>query len=78
MFVGFIAAWLMFLRIWKVPPNAEGLSDTYGSDEFSIADYAKDGWVCILIAITYGLLVMAPWYAVLGLPVLDASGPWLC
>ena len=27
-------------------------------------------------AIAYGLLVMAPWYALWGMPVWDASAPW--
>ena len=26
--------------------------------------------------IAYGLLVMAPWYALWGMPVWDASAPW--
>ncbi len=32
--------------------------------------------VVVLIAIAYGLIVMAPWYAFLGLPVWDPSAPW--
>ncbi len=47
-----------------------------GSETFSIADYAKAGWVCILIAIAYGILVMAPWYALLGMPVWNPAAPW--
>jgi len=48
----------------------------YGSDEFSVTDYARAGWVSVLIAIAYGLLIMAPWYALLGMPVWDPSVPW--
>jgi sodium-dependent dicarboxylate transporter 2/3/5 len=48
----------------------------YGSETFSTADYAKAGWVCILIAMAYGLLVMAPWYALLGMPVWNPAAPW--
>jgi solute carrier family 13 (sodium-dependent dicarboxylate transporter), member 2/3/5 len=48
----------------------------YGSGTFSTADYAKAGWVSVLIGIAYGLLVMVPWYAYLGLPVWDPSAPW--
>lgn len=48
----------------------------YGSETFSTADYAKAGWVCILIAMVYGLVVMAPWYALMGLPVWDPTAPW--
>jgi sodium-dependent dicarboxylate transporter 2/3/5 len=29
-----------------------------------------------LIAIAYGILVMAPWYAFLGMPVWDPNVPW--
>jgi sodium-dependent dicarboxylate transporter 2/3/5 len=48
----------------------------YGAGHFSTADYAKAGWVAVLIAIAYGILVMAPWYAYLGIPVWDPSAPW--
>jgi solute carrier family 13 (sodium-dependent dicarboxylate transporter), member 2/3/5 len=48
----------------------------YSAGHFSTADYAKAGWVSVLIAIAYAILVMAPWYAYLGIPVWDASAPW--
>ena len=48
----------------------------YSSQTFSMADYAKAGWVCVLMAIAYGILVMAPWYAFLGMPVWDPNAPW--
>ena len=48
----------------------------YGTGTFSTADYAKAGWVCVCIAIVYGLVVMAPWYAMLGLPVWNPAAPW--
>jgi solute carrier family 13 (sodium-dependent dicarboxylate transporter), member 2/3/5 len=48
----------------------------YSAGHFSTADYAKAGWVSMLIAVAYGILVMAPWYAYLGVPVWDASVPW--
>ncbi|NUA29249.1 DASS family sodium-coupled anion symporter [Cupriavidus basilensis] len=48
----------------------------YGSGTFTTADYARVGVVSVLIGIAYGLLVMAPWYAYLGIPVWDASAPW--
>lgn len=48
----------------------------YSSGTFSMADYAKVGWVSVLIAIAYGILVMAPWYAFLGIPVWNPSAPW--
>ena len=48
----------------------------YSSGTFSMADYAKVGWVSVLIGIAYGILVMAPWYAFLGMPVWDPTAPW--
>ena len=43
---------------------------------FQHGDYAKAGWVSVLIAIAYGILVMAPWYAYMGIPIWDPSAPW--
>jgi sodium-dependent dicarboxylate transporter 2/3/5 len=48
----------------------------YSSGTFSMSDYAKVGWVSVLIAIAYGILVMAPWYAFMGIPVWDPTAPW--
>ena len=48
----------------------------YSSGTFTTADYAKVGWVSVLIAIAYGILVMAPWYAYMGIPVWDPTAPW--
>ncbi|WP_420823370.1 SLC13 family permease [Trinickia diaoshuihuensis] len=48
----------------------------YSSGVFTTADYAKVGVVSVLIAIVYGLCVIAPWYAFLGVPVWDAAAPW--
>ena len=48
----------------------------YSTGTFSTADYAKVGWVSVLIAIAYGILIMAPWYAYMGIPVWDPSAPW--
>lgn len=48
----------------------------YSSGTFSMADYAKVGWVSVLIAISFGILVMAPWYAFMGIPVWNPSAPW--
>lgn len=61
---------------YLLPTQITAAVIAYGSDEFSITDYAKVGWVSILIAIAYGLLVMAPWYSLLGIPVWDGSAPW--
>jgi len=48
----------------------------YSSGTFTTTDYARVGWVSVLIAIAYGILVMAPWYAFLGMPVWDPTAPW--
>lgn len=48
----------------------------YSSGTFSMTDYAKVGWVSVLIAIAYGICVIAPWYAFLGIPVWNPSAPW--
>lgn len=48
----------------------------FGSNTFTMSDYAKAGWVSVLMAIGYGIFVMAPWYAFLGLPVWDPTAPW--
>ena len=61
---------------YLLPTQITAAVIAYGTETFSTADYAKAGWVCILIAMAYGLLVMAPWYAMLGLPVWDPTAPW--
>ncbi len=61
---------------YLLPTQITAAVIAYGSETFSTADYAKAGWVCILIAMAYGLLVMAPWYALLGLPVWNPGAPW--
>jgi len=48
----------------------------YGSDKFTVTDYARVGIGSTLIGVAYGLVVMVPWYAALGLPVWDPSAPW--
>lgn len=48
----------------------------YSSGTFSMTDYAKVGWVSVLIAVAYGICVMAPWYAFMGLPVWNPDAPW--
>lgn len=48
----------------------------HGSDTFSTTDYAKVGIGSTLIGVAYGIVVMAPWYALLGVPVWNAAAPW--
>ena len=47
---------------YLLPTQITAAVIAYGSETFSTTDYAKAGWACILIAIAYGLLIMAPWY----------------
>lgn len=66
---------------YLLPTQITAAVIAYGSDEFTVTDYAKAGWVCILIAIAYGILIMAPWYALLGMPVWQGAAagqmaPW--
>ena len=61
---------------YLLPTQITAAVIAYGSETFSVSDYARVGWLCILIAIAYGLLVMAPWYAFLGMPVWDPTAPW--
>lgn len=48
----------------------------YSSGTFTTAEYAKVGIVAVLIGVAYGILVLAPWYAFMGIPVWDPSAPW--
>ncbi len=61
---------------YLLPTQITAAVIAYGSETFSVTDYARAGWLVILIAIAYGLLVMAPWYALLGMPVWDPTAPW--
>jgi anion transporter len=61
---------------YLLPTQITAAVIAYGTDTFSTTDYAKAGWVCILLAMVYGLVVMAPWYALLGLPVWNPAAPW--
>lgn len=48
----------------------------YSSGTFTASEYAKVGIVSVLIAIAYGICIMAPWYAFVGVPVWDPAAPW--
>jgi len=61
---------------YLLPTQITAAVIAYGSETFSTGDYARAGWVCILIAIAYGIIIMAPWYALLGLPLWDAAAAW--
>jgi len=61
---------------YLLPTQITAAVIAYGTGTFSTADYAKSGWVCILMAIAFGICVMAPWYALWGLPVWNPAAPW--
>ncbi len=52
---------------YLLPTQITAAVIAYSSGTFSMTDYAKVGWVSVLIAIAYGICVMAPWYAFLGI-----------
>lgn len=61
---------------YLLPTQITAAVIAYGSGTFSTADYARVGIVSVSIAIAYGILVMAPWYAFLGIPVWDPAASW--
>ncbi len=61
---------------YLMPTQLTAAVIAYGTGTFSMRDYFKLGWMSVLIAIAYTILVMAPWYAFLGLPVWDPIAPW--
>ena len=61
---------------YLLPTQITAAVIAHSTDTFSTADYAKVGWVSVLIAIAYGVCVMAPWYALLGIPVWNPAAPW--
>ena len=61
---------------YLLPTQITAAVIAYSSGTFSMADYAKVGWVSVLIAIAYAILIMAPWYAFMGIPVWDPTAPW--
>lgn len=61
---------------YLLPTQITAAVIAYSSGTFSTWDYFKVGWVSVLIGIAYGILVMAPWYAFMGMPVWDPAAPW--
>ncbi len=61
---------------YLLPTQITAAVIAYSSGTFSMADYFKVGWVSVVIAIIYGIVIMAPWYAFMGIPVWDPAAPW--
>lgn len=61
---------------YLLPTQITAAVIAYGTNTFSTADYARVGWVTSLLAIAFGIVVMAPWYALFGLPVWNPAAVW--
>jgi anion transporter len=61
---------------YLLPTQITAAVIAYSTGTFTTTDYFKVGWVAVIIAIAYGICVMAPWYAFLGVPVWDPAAPW--
>lgn len=61
---------------YLLPTQITAAVIAYSSGTFTMTDYFRVGWVSVLIAIAYGILVMAPWYAYMGIPLWDPAAPW--
>lgn len=61
---------------YLLPTQITAAVIAYSSGTFTMTDYFKVGWVSVLIAIAYGIVIMAPWYAFMGIPVWDPGAPW--
>lgn len=61
---------------YLLPTQITAAVIAYSSGTFSMQDYFRVGWVAVIIAILYGVFVIAPWYAYMGIPVWDPSAPW--
>ncbi|MFZ5556540.1 MAG: SLC13 family permease [Pseudomonadota bacterium] len=61
---------------YLLPTQVTAAVIAYSTGTFTATDYFKAGWVCVVMAIAYGILIMAPWYALLGLPVWNPKAPW--
>lgn len=61
---------------YLLPTQITAAVIAYSSGTFTVSDYAKVGVVSVAIAILYGIFIMAPWYAALGIPVWNPAAPW--
>lgn len=61
---------------YLIPTQLTAAVIAYGTGTFTMREYFKLGWMSVLIAIAYTILVMVPWYAFLGLPIWNPTAPW--
>lgn len=48
----------------------------YSSGAFTATEYARLGVVSTAISIVYTMVIMVPWYALMGMPLWNPSAPW--
>lgn len=63
---------------WKnmLPTRLTVAAIAYGSQTFSMTDYAKAGWICVLIVIARDIRLIASWCALLGIPFWNPNVRW--
>jgi len=61
---------------YLLPTQITAAVIAYSSGTFGMQDYFKVGWVAVIVAILYGIFVIAPWYAFMGVPVWNPAAPW--
>jgi anion transporter len=61
---------------YLIPTQLTAAVIAYGTGTFTMRDYFKLGWMSVLIAIAYTILVMVPWYAFHGIPIWNPAAPW--
>lgn len=59
---------------YVLPTQISAAVIAYGTDTFSIKDYAKSGSVSLVIAIVFSVVVVVPWYALMGFPIWSMHG----
>lgn len=61
---------------YLLPTQITAAVIAYSSGTFTMQDYFRVGWLAVLIAIAYGIVVMTAWYAYMGVPVWNPAEPW--
>lgn len=61
---------------YLLPTQLTAAVIAYGTGTFTMTDYFRVGWVSVAIAIVYSIVIVAPWYAFLGIPLWNPAAPW--
>ncbi len=59
---------------YVLPTQISAAVIAYGTETFSIRDYAKAGAVSLGIAILFSVVIVVPWYAIVGFPIWSSAG----